>query len=48
MNVKSISDIEKIYIDRKKIYALSDCRINCESKTKKEIVNEIEKIYENS
>ena len=44
---KSIKDVEKIYLNRKKIYALSDYRLNCANKSIKQMVNEIEKIYEN-
>ena len=47
MNTKSISDVENIYLNRKKIYALADYRLDCASKTKEQIVKEIEKIYEN-
>jgi len=47
INAKSIKDVEDIYLNRKKIYALADYRLNCDSKNKKEIANEIEKIYEN-
>ena len=44
---KSIKDVEKIYLNRKKIYALSDYRLNCANKSINQMVNEIEKIYEN-
>ena len=47
MNAKSKKDVEKIYIKRKKIYSLADYKLNCASKNKKEIVDEIEKVYEN-
>ncbi len=47
INVKSIEEIEKIYLNRKKIYALADYRLDCASKSKEDIANEIEKIYEN-
>ena len=30
---KSIKDVEKIYLNRKKIYALSDYRLNCANKS---------------
>ena len=46
-NAKSIKDVENIYLNRKKIYALADYRLNCTSKKAKEIVSKIEKIYEN-
>ncbi|MAV56281.1 MAG: shikimate kinase [Candidatus Pelagibacter sp.] len=41
-------DFLKLYEERKKIYSLSDYRIDCTSKKKEEIIKEIEKIYENS
>ena len=47
INANSIKDVEKIYLNRKKIYALSDCRLNCANKSIKQIASEIEKIYEN-
>jgi len=46
-NAKSIKDVENIYLNRKKIYALADYRLDCVSKNAENIVNEIEKIYEN-
>ncbi len=46
INAKSIKDVEKIYLNRKKIYALADCRINCSLKNTSQIVNKINKIYE--
>ena len=47
INTKSIKDVENIYLNRKKIYALADYRLDCVSKSAENIVNEIEKIYEN-
>ena len=47
INVKSIEEIEKIYLNRKKIYALADYRLDCASKSKEDIADQIEKIYEN-
>ncbi len=47
VNAESIKDVEKIYLNRKKIYALADYRLNCASKSKEKIANEIEKVYEN-
>ena len=47
INANSIKDVEKIYLNRKKIYALSDYRLNCANKSIKQIASEIEKIYEN-
>ncbi len=44
---KSIKDVEKIYLNRKKIYAMSDYKLNCANKSIKQIASEIEKIYEN-
>ena len=44
---KSIKDVEKIYLNRKKIYALADYKIDCASKNKEDVANEIKKIYEN-
>ncbi len=32
----------------KKTYLLADCKINCNLKTKNEIVEEIKKLYENT
>ena len=46
INTKSIKDVENIYLNRKKIYALADYRLDCTSKDKEQIVSEIEKIYE--
>ena len=46
-NTDSIKDVENIYLNRKKIYALADYRLDCVSKSAENIVNEIEKIYEN-
>jgi len=46
-NAKSIKDVENIYLNRKKIYALADYRLDCISKSTEEIVNKIKKIYEN-
>ena len=46
-NAKSIKDVENIYLNRKKIYALADYRLDCVSKSAENIVNEIDKIYEN-
>ena len=47
INAKSIKDVENIYLNRKKIYALADYKLDCASKNKEEIANEIEKVYEN-
>jgi len=47
INVESIKDIEKIYLERKEIYALADFKLDCTKKSKEQIVDEIEKIYEN-
>jgi len=46
--LKNISkqDLEKLYEERIKIYSLADFKISCNSKSKGEIVDEIEKIYE--
>ena len=48
--LKNISkeSIEKLYEERKKTYLLADCKINCNLKTKNEIVEEIKKLYENT
>ena len=40
-------EIVKLYEARKKIYSLSDFRIDCNSKVKDKIIEEILKIYEN-
>ena len=47
MNARSIQDVENIYLNRKKIYALADYKLNCASKNKEDVANEIKKIYEN-
>ena len=43
----SEQDFKKLYDERKKIYSLANFKINCNSKSKDEIVNEIKEIYEN-
>ena len=40
-------EIGKLYEDRKKIYSLSDFKIDCNSKKKDQVVKEILNIYEN-
>ena len=46
---KNISDtIEKMYLERKKIYNEADFRIKCDSLNSKEIVDKILKLYENA
>ena len=47
MDARSIKGVENIYLNRKKIYALADYRLDCISKSKEEIADEIKKIYEN-
>ena len=47
MNAKSTKDVENIYLNRKKIYALADYRLDCASKSAEDLVNEVKKIYEN-
>ena len=47
MNAKSTKDVENIYLNRKKIYALADYRLDCASKNAEDLVNEVKKIYEN-
>ena len=42
----SEEDVKKIYEKRKEIYSLANYKINCNLKTKDEIVKEILKIYE--
>ena len=42
----SEEELIKIYNDRKKIYSLADFKIQCTSKNKEQIINEIVKIYE--
>ncbi len=46
INAKSVEDVEKIYLNRKKIYALADYRLDCSSKSKEQITDEIIKKYE--
>ncbi len=43
----SKNDFEKLNEERSKFYSLANFKINCNSKNKSEIVNEIKKIYEN-
>ena len=46
---KNISaTINKMYLERKKIYNEADFRINCDSLNSKEIVDKILKLYENA
>ena len=42
----SEDDFKKLYEERKKIYSLANFRIDCNSKNKNEIVEEIKKLYE--
>ncbi len=42
----SEDDFKKLYEERKKIYSLANCRIDCNSKNKNEIIEEIKKLYE--
>ena len=42
----SINEIKKIIVDRSKIYAMTNFKINCEKLSKNEIVNKIIDIYE--
>ena len=44
-NVKSKKDIEKIYLNRKKIYSYADYELDCSNKNKNQIVKEIKEIY---
>ena len=48
--LKNISreSLEKLCEERKKTYLLADCKINCNLKTKNEIVEKIKKLYENT
>tara|TARA_A100001011_G_C14321325_1_gene850833 strand:- start:9393 stop:9908 length:516 start_codon:yes stop_codon:yes gene_type:complete len=39
-------NLKKLYDERKKTYSLADFKINCDFKTKDEIVKEIIKVYE--
>ena len=45
INVKSKKDIEKIYLNRKKIYSYADYELDCSNKNKNQIVKEINEIY---
>ena len=48
LNSKSSEqDVKNLYEKRKKTYSLADHKIDCNFKTKDEIVKEILKIYEN-
>ena len=46
-NVKTIEEVDDIYLRRKKVYSLANYKIDCSSKTKEIIISEIENIYEN-
>ena len=46
-NTDSKKDVENIYLNRKKIYALADYKLDCNLKKIEDISSEIEKIYEN-
>ena len=43
----SEKDFKKLHDERKKVYSLADFKINCDFKSKDQIVEEIKKIYEN-
>ena len=43
----SEKDVQKLCEKRKKTYSLSNYRVDCNLKTKREIVKELLKIYEN-
>ena len=43
----SKEELDKLYKERKEIYSMADCKIDCNKKDKNEIVKEIKKIYEN-
>ena len=43
----SKEEFDKLYKERKEIYSMADCKIDCNKKDKNEIVKEIKKIYEN-
>jgi len=45
-NIKTVEELNNIYKLRKNVYSLADYRIDCNSKTKDEIIREIAKIYE--
>ena len=47
-NINNTKDLKKFYEKRKKVYALSDFKINCDNKTEDAIIDEIIGIYENS
>tara|TARA_B100000586_G_scaffold270071_1_gene251495 strand:- start:1491 stop:1997 length:507 start_codon:yes stop_codon:yes gene_type:complete len=47
LNNSSKTNLKKLYEERKKIYSLADCKIDCNFKNKNEIVKEIKKLYEN-
>ena len=47
-NINNTKDLKKFYEERKKVYALSDFKINCDNKTEDAIIDEIIGIYENS
>ena len=45
---ESKKELSKLYKERKEIYSMADYKIDCDSKTKNEIVEEIKKVYENT
>jgi len=47
-NVKTQKELEKLYNQREEFYSLADYKINCNFKTRDQIVNEIKKIYEDN
>ncbi len=47
-NIKTQKELEKLYNQREEFYSLADYKINCNFKTRDQIVNEIKKIYEDN
>ena len=45
---ESKKELSKLYKERKEIYSMVDYKIDCDSKTTNEIVEEIKKVYENT
>ena len=46
-NTNGEESLKKLYDERKDSYSLADYKIDCNFKTKNEIIEELKKIYEN-
>ena len=45
---ESKKELKKLYEKRKEFYSMADYKVDCDSKTKIEIIEEIKKVYENT